>query len=110
MKKLSLLLLVIPAFAFADAPTEVPALLKFLMDMLFAVPGVGPIALEIIKYVAVIGGIMTALAAALKAIAASLKIIGQFAGLDAFVLKVEELYNKVWPYIAWLSLYNVQKK
>lgn len=111
MKKILALLLIVPAFAFADeAPVEVPAILKFFMDMLFAIPGIGPIALEILKYIGVIAAVATALATAFAAIANALRTFAQFAGFVALVDKIEALYAKIWPYLAWLSMYNVQKK
>lgn len=103
--------LLVCGLAFGEAaPTEVPSWLQFAMDMLVAVPVVGPVILAALKYLGVLAAVMTALSTGLMVIAKALQATGQALGLVEFSKKVDEFYRAVYPYVAWLSVYNAKKK
>lgn len=110
-KAVAVALVLVPAFVFAEeAPTDVPAWLQMVMDFIVAIPGVGPIVLEVLKWLGVVASVMTALSTALMAVSEALKKVGIALGFSEFAAKIDELYKKIWPYIAWLSIYNNKKK
>lgn len=94
----------------ADVPTEVPAWLEMIMNFVASVPGVGPIFLEVLKYVGVVAAAFTALSTGLTVVAKALQAVGQLLGLVEFAAKVDALYRLVYPYLAYLSIYNAKKK
>jgi hypothetical protein len=111
MKKIALAFLVFPMFAFADSvPVEVPGYVQFLMDMVVAIPVIGPVVLAALKWVVLVSAIFTGLATGLMGVAKALQGMGKLLGFVAFAEKVDALYKAVWPYLAWLSVYNVQKQ
>ncbi len=100
----------VPVLAFAEAPTEVPAWLQFFMDMLVGMPVLGPVLLSVLKWLGVVAAVATALSTGLTLVAKSLQVMGQAFGFVAFAEKVDVIYKQVWPYLAWLSVYNAKKK
>lgn len=111
MKKLTILaVLLFPFIAFAEvAATEVPGWLQFLMDLLVGIPVVGPILLEALKWLGVVSAVMTAVSTSLTLVAKALQVLGQALGFQQFAAKIEGIYNAIWPYLAWLSVYNSKK-
>jgi hypothetical protein len=88
---------------------EVPAWLKMVMDFITAIPYVGPVVLTALKWIGVVAAVLTGVATLIGGVAKALSTIGEFLGFVTFANTVEAWLAKVWPYIAWLSMYNVQK-
>ena len=91
------------------AVEEVPAWLKIVMDFITGIPYVGPIVLTALKWLGVIASILTGLATLIGGVAKALSALGTALGFVRFAESVDATLAKVWPYIAWLSMYNVQK-
>jgi hypothetical protein len=89
---------------------EVPAWLKMAMDIVVGLPYVGPVVVFVLKWTGVVAAVMTGLSTLVMGVATALKAIGQGLGFQGFAQKVDELYHKVWPWVAWLSMYNVPKR
>lgn len=92
------------------ADPEIPIWLKPIMDMIVALPVVGPIIIEILKWIGVIAALFTGVATLFKGVAKALKEIGKLAGFVEFSEKVQKFYDAIWPWLAWFSVYNVPKK
>lgn len=74
-------------------------------------PLVGPIVVEILKYLGVLAAILTALTACALAILKSLKLVLKLVKLDSYIAKIEAIENsKVLYYLKFLSNFNAQKK
>lgn len=89
--------------------SEVPSYLKGAMDFLVSLPYVGPAILSILKWTGVVSAVMTGLSTMLMGVANSLSALGYAMGFKAFAEKVDAIYRAVWPYVAFLSMYNVPK-
>lgn len=114
---LALLLVLTAVYSFsvhaevlAADPTEVPSWLKLIIDWVVAIPAVGPVILSVLKWAGVVAAVLTGVATLVTGVAKSLEVLGQALGFQEFAKKVKAFYDAVWPYIAWLSMYNVQKK
>ena len=100
------------AYAFAEEvgaavpPEWLDAVLAFIASM----PTVGPILVEVLKYVALVTTIATALSTAFIMIATALAGFFNLVGLQAAADKVKEWADKILPWLKYLSMYNVQKK
>lgn len=91
------------------AVEEVPAWLKIVMDFITGIPYVGPIVLTVLKWMGVVAAVLTGLATLVGGVAKALSALGTALGFVKFAESVDAALAKVWPYIAWLSMYNVQK-
>lgn len=89
--------------------SEVPGYLKGAMDFLVSLPYVGPVLIIVLKWTGLVAAVMTGLSTMVMGIANALKVIGYTMGFVTFAEKVDGIYKKVWPYIAFLSMYNVPK-
>ena len=100
----------------ADGPVnpilyeEVPIWLKPVMDFLIALPYVGPVLVEILTWVGVVAALTTGVASLFAGVAQSLEKLGKLMGLVKFAEGVQGFYDKVWPWVAWFSVYNVPKR
>lgn len=116
MKYLSLIccMLIFSFAAYAqDVPvevTEVPAWLSDVLVWVSAIPKVGPIFVEVVKWLGVIASVFTALSICIQAILAVPMIMAKWAGAHEFSEKVKALNDKIQPYLKYLSIFNVQKK
>ena len=90
--------------------TDVPEWLRVIMGLVMGLPYVGPIVIEILKWVGVVAALATGISTTIAAILVTLRKIGKAAGFENFAAGVQKIFDIVWPYIAWLSIYNVQKK
>jgi hypothetical protein len=88
---------------------EVPAWLKIVMDFITGIPYVGPVVLTALKWMGVVAAVMTGAATLIGSVAKALSALGTAMGFVKFSESVDAALAKVWPYIAWLSMYNVQK-
>lgn len=88
---------------------EVPAFLKTAMDFLTTLPYVGPLVLSLLKWTGVVAAVMTGISTMVMGVANALKVIGVAMGFQGFAEKVDGAYKAIWPWIAFLSMYNVPK-
>lgn len=100
----------ISAFAAEPSVWEPPIWAKPVIDMILGVPTVGPIILGVLKWAGVAAALMTAISGGLTALTVTLKGVGDFAGWANFSTKVQAFYDKIYPFVAWFSMFNVQKK
>ena len=110
MKAWVVLGLLVCGLAFGEAATEVPGWLQMVMDFIVAIPLVGPVILEVLKWLGVVSAVATALSTGLLVISKAFQAMGQAMGFVAFAEKVDAIYRQVWPYLSWLSVYNAKKK
>lgn len=117
MKYLSLILgmMFFSFLAFAqDVPAETvaqaPAWLSDLLLWVSTIPKVGPIIVEVFKWLGVIASVFTALSLCIQAILAIPMIMAKWAGAHDFSEKVKKLNDTIQPYFKYLSIFNVQKK
>jgi len=118
MKRFFLLVLVLcPVILFAEAvapgssasATQLPAWFSPIMDMVTALPVAGPFLVSVLKYASIVSAVFTALTTFLLGLAAALVGVSNAAGLTSFANKVQSIRNGVFPWLAYLSMYNVQK-
>jgi hypothetical protein len=88
----------------------IPDWLRMIVTFVIGFPYVGPIVVEVLKWVGVIAAVMTGISSTVAAVLVALQKIGKATGFEAFAAWVQKMYDTVWPYIAWLSIYNVQRK
>lgn len=103
----------VSAFAEVVNPIEggdIPIWLKPILDMIIALPYVGPFILSVLKWIGVIAAVFTGVATLFAAVAKALQKMGELAGFVDFAEKVQGIYDAVWPWLAWLSVYNVPKR
>lgn len=88
-----------------DAYTEPPQWMKTTIGVVLKVPYIGPIAVEVLKWMGVLSALLTALAGVLLSIGMLLEKLGKSIG---WLVKVKNVLDKIYPYVAWLSMLNVQ--
>lgn len=114
MKKILLISLLFVGVCYAQvAPVDPvfmpPSWLSKVMEYVLGVPVIGPIVIEIMKWLGVLASVMTSLAVCFTAVMKSLSKVLNAAKLLGLAAKVDALYIKYAPYLKFLSLYNVQK-
>lgn len=87
--------------------TEPPAWLKAAIAFALKVPYVGPILVQVLQWMGVLAALLTALAGLMLALA---KLLAKFGGNVKFLLKIKQGIDKAYPWIAWLSMFNVGDK
>jgi hypothetical protein len=113
MKSLFFLIaLFVPVFAFADA-AQAPAWLppQWLQDVLTwaqGLPTVGPFLVKGLMILSVVATVMTVVASAFFAIMKSLSKVLDSTKLSALSDKVDAVYEKIAPYLQYLSIYNAK--
>lgn len=115
MKKLLVLLMVLlPMVVWAQSSDDAappfipPDWLATLMIWIQGMPVVGPILIELMKWAGFLSASLTALAAFLMSLGKALSQMQKISGLAQYAQKGIELINKVLPYVAYLSMFNVQ--
>jgi hypothetical protein len=100
------------AFAYAQtpAPVEPPVWLGDLLTFIASIPSVGPIVVEVFKWLGVVASVFTALSVAVSVIVKIPELAARFAGLPEIAEKLNKINEKVQPYLKYLSIFNVQKK
>ena len=87
-------------------PTEVPMWIKPLIDMVMSIPYIGPFLMGVLKYVGIIGAAMTGVATLFSLVSKALEKMMLGLGFRNFAAKVDALYKKVYPFVAFFSIYN----
>lgn len=117
MKKImvALGLILLPVMALAQAaavavvPYQPPQWIQDVMNWLQALPKVGPIVALVIMVLGTVATVMTLLSTFLLGVKASIQGVAKLAGLVAVIDKVEAVYQKIAPYVQYLSMYNAKK-
>lgn len=89
---------------------EIPSWIAPVVMWLQSVPTVGPILVEVLKWLGLVAAVLTALSAFLMALAKATTGIAQLAGFVAFAEKAQKFFDVVLKYTKYLSMFNVQKK
>jgi hypothetical protein len=108
----AMMLMLVTSLAFGqDMPSEAlpPVWIGDVLVWLKSVPHVGPILVEVLKWISVLGTIFTVVATAATAILKVPEIAARIAGADAFADKLKKLHDKIMPWLRYLSIYNQQK-
>ena len=92
------------------AEFDPPIWLKPIVDIILGVPVIGPILLGLLKWTGIIAAVMTALSGGLMLVAKSLEKAGTALGFVKFAATVKSWYDKIFPIVAWFSMFNVLKK
>ena len=106
-----MMLFAMPVLAFAqDSVTLPPEWLESFLLTVAAIPKVGPIIVEVFKWLGVIASVFTALSVALTVIVKIPEVTARWAGADEFADSLAEINKKIQPWLKYLSVFNVQKK
>jgi hypothetical protein len=107
-----------PAEVIAVMPEEAPVLknlppvwLEKALDIVSSMPVVGPVVVEVLKWLGVVSSVLTALVTALLGILLTLRKVLNLAKLADLALKIELFMNG--PIMFWLkyfSIYNAKKE
>ncbi len=87
--------------------TEPPQWMKAAIAFALKMPYVGPILVQALQWMGVVSALLTALAGLLLGLGMLLQKLGKSI---SFLVKIKDFLDKVYPYVAWLSMLNVQKK
>lgn len=74
------------------------------------IPSVGPVIVQIISWVAVLGTVFTVLSAAIQSILVIPEIAARVSGATEFADKIKKFSEKILPWFKYFSSFNVQKK
>ena len=89
------------------APTPAPEWFTGFLGMVSAIPAIGGALAVVVNWMAALAALLTALSSVLLAIKKVLENMGTRVPYADIMLA---WVAKVYPYVAWLSMYNVQKK
>lgn len=74
------------------------------------IPGVGPVIVNVLKYVGAVAAFATALSVAVGAILKIPEIATRWAGATKTAEKIHAFYVKIKPWLDYLSIFNAKKK
>lgn len=97
----------------AEAPAddvEIPSWVAPIVTWLQTVPTVGPILIEVLKWLGIVAAVLTALATLMQALAAAFVGVAKMAGFVEFANKAKAFLDKILAYVKYFSMFNVQKK
>ena len=98
-------------YAQADVPVnEAPAWLLEFLTYIATIPKVGPILVEVAKWLGVLASVFTALSISITAILKIPEIVARWSGASDFADKLKAFHDKIQPWLKYLSIFNVQKK
>lgn len=107
---IALLVVVFGVSAFAQDVVEVPSWVAGVMIFIQQIPYVGPIVLEVVKWLGLVAGILTAISAFLIALQKVFSAMEKVAFIGAAFAKAVEFIEKILPYVKYLSMFNVAPK
>ena len=99
-----------PAAEVPAQEVEIPSWVAPILTWLQTVPTVGPILIEVLKWLGIVAAVLTALAALMQALAAAFVGVAKLAGFVEFANKAKAFLDKVLAYVKYFSMFNVQKK
>lgn len=98
-------------YAQAEAPVnEAPVWLLEFLTYISTIPKVGPVLVEVAKWLGVLASVFTALSLTLTVILKIPEITARWAGASEIADKIKALHDKIQPWLKYLSIFNVQKK
>jgi uncharacterized membrane protein len=114
MKKMILVLgLLSSAILLADTPA-VPAppteWLKPVLDFITQLPVVGPYLTSAVMWIGALAAVLTALTTAFSGIVLGLAKVMNTTGLQHAADALTAFHDKVWPWLAYFSIYNAPPK
>lgn len=111
MKKLLPLLILVPSLAFAADAADIlpPDVIVQLILFLQSVPYVGPVLVMILKWVAIIAPVMTALSVCVQAVLAVPEVVARYHGAHDLADKVKYWSDKIVYWLSYLSIRNAKK-
>lgn len=104
--------LILSACAFGVEASEFdpPIWLKPIVEIILGVPIIGPFLLGLLKWTAIVAAVMTAISAGFMVVAKAFEKAGIALGFVKFAETIRVWYDKIFPIVAWLSVFNVPKK
>ncbi len=78
-----------------------------ILSFLAGIPALGSFLVTFLKVVGIVAGVLTLATAVIDFIALMLRVFGKD---SAWTVRVNEIIAKIRPYVAYISVYNVQKK
>lgn len=93
-----------------DVPVDsAPAWITEFLMFIAAVPKIGPVIVEIAKWVGVIASVFTMLSVCVSAILKVPELAAKFAGAQKLAEQIAAINAKIQPYLKYLSIFNVKK-
>lgn len=86
-----------------------PDIILQLLQFLQAVPYVGPVLVMVLKWIAIIAPLMTALSVCAQAILAIPEVVARFNGAHDLADKIKYWSDKIVYWLSYLSIRNAQK-
>lgn len=99
----------VPAPVVTAPADEIPAWIGPTVMWLQSVPTVGPILVEVLKWLGVLSAVLTALSALMMALSKALVGVAGMAGFTGFAEKAQAFFDKILKYTKYFSMFNVQK-
>lgn len=98
----------VPMMAFADQSVNVapPELITSILQFLQGIPKVGPWIVVILKGIAIIAPIMTALSIMAQAILSIPEVAARYSGAHALADKIKYYSDKIIYYLSYFSIRN----
>lgn len=113
MKKLLPLLLLFPVLAFADdvtLPNLIPPdIILQILQVVQGIPYVGPVIVMVLKWVAIIAPVMTALSICVQAILSVPEVTARYKGAHELADKIKFYSDKIVYWLSFFSIRNAQK-
>ncbi len=106
------MVLIVPVFALADqtSPPNLlpPDLIVTIIQFLQTIPKVGPVIVLILKAIAIIAPVMTALSVMVQGVLAVPQIAARFSGATALADKIKYFSAKIIYWLSYLSIRNAE--
>nr|AMP48114.1 hypothetical protein [uncultured bacterium]AMP48138.1 hypothetical protein [uncultured bacterium] len=109
---LAMMLMMIATLAFGqDVPVEAmpPEWIGPIIIWLKSIPTVGPVLVEVLKWISVLATVFTVLATAVSAVLKIPEIAARLSGAEKLADSIKKIHDKVMPWLKYLSVYNQQK-
>lgn len=121
LKCFSFLILLVACSAFAADATVNPefpvkgfewvgTLIVVTMQALASIPAVGAWLVPVVEVIGIVTGILTVLVVAVGACFKIPALAAKWAGASEAAAKIEKVWGYIFPWLAFLSAFNVQKK
>lgn len=79
------------------------------IEWLSAIPKVGPVVVNVLKYVGAAAAIFTALSVAVSTVLKVPALVARWAGASAVAANIENFSASLKPFLDYFSIFNVQK-
>jgi hypothetical protein len=104
------IMLSVSAFAQDQVPAEAlpPEWIGGILIWLKSIPTVGPILVEVLKWVSVLATVFTVIATTASTLLKIPEIAARISGAEKLADGIKAFHDKVMPWLKYLSVYNVQ--